>query len=166
VKKHYTVMETLDVLRDGTVQERKDVLVTINMYLLKTLLNIIGNVLENETFEDRIIKRDILSRYTDTYTTLLDRKVSLKEKQKLLQKSGYIYLPIFLEIVGDDVDAFLPNKVNRTLKDCPVAGCRSKRLKRLSNHLNNVHKIKDRKHWIQRAISSDKNNNDDDDDDE
>ena len=143
----------LDVLRDGSVQERREVLHTISITLLKTLLNMIGNVLENEAYEDRIIKREVLQRYGSTYTTLMDRKVPLQKKKKLLQKAGYIYLPIFLEIVGDDVDEFAPKEVNHTLKDCPL--CNTKRLKRLPNHLRQVHGIKDTKEWIQKAKESD-----------
>ena len=52
---------TLDVLRDGTVQERKRVLPTISMSVLKTLLNVIGNVINNEEYDDRII--DTIWRY-------------------------------------------------------------------------------------------------------
>ena len=141
----------LDVLRDGSVQERKHVLHTISITLLKTLLNVIGNVIENEAYEDRIIKRQVLQRYASTYATLLDREVPLKEKKKLLQKAGYVYLPIFLEIVGDDVEEFIPKEQGRTLKDCPVPKCRSKQLKKLSNHLNDVHRIKNRKEWLQQA---------------
>jgi len=156
----------LDLLRDGTLQERREVLATITMSQLKTLLNIIGNVLENETYADRIIKRDVLLRYTDTYTTLLDRRVPLQTKKKLLQKAGYIYLPIFLEIVDDDVEDFIPKEVNRRLKDCPVPGCRSKRLKRLPNHLRQVHGVNYTEGWIQKAKESEIDNTDTDDGDE
>ena len=147
-------METLDVLRDGTVQEIKHVLPTISMSVLKTLLNVIGNVINNDTYEDRIIKRKVLQRYGDTYATLMDRKVPLQKKKKLLQKAGYIYLPIFLEIVGDDVDEFVPRVVKRKLKDCHVPGCRSKRLKRIANHLHDVHGITDRQEWLEQAKES------------
>ena len=119
---------------------------------MKTLLNVIGNVIEDEAYDDRIIKRDVLTRYGDTYTTLMDRKVPLQKKKKLLQKAGYIYLPIFLEIVGDDVDEFTPRVVNHTLKNCPL--CNTKRLKRLPNHLRQVHGITDTKEWVQKANES------------
>ena len=141
----------MDTLRDGTVQERKYVLSTISMALLKTLLNIIGNVIENDTYEDRIIKREVLLRYTSTYATLLDREVPMKEKKKLLQKKGYVYLPIFLEIAGDDIEEFIPKVQNRTLKDCPVPKCKSKRLKKLSNHLKQVHDVNSTEKWMQKA---------------
>ncbi len=52
----------------------------------------------------------------------------MKEKKKLLQKAGYVYIPLFLEIVGDDVEEFMPKVVNRKLKDCPL--CPSRRLKK------------------------------------
>jgi len=155
---------TMEVLRDGSVQERKHVLSTISITLLKTLLNVIGNVLENETYEDRIIKRQVLQRYASTYATLLDREVPLKEKKKLLQKAGYVYLPIFLEIVGDDVEEFAPKEQGRTLKDCPVPKCRSKQLKKLSNHLHDVHRIQNRKEWLQQAKEINEEYDDDTDD--
>ena len=158
----------MDVLRDGTVSERKKVLKNVNTKLLKTLVTIIGNVLETNTYKKKIIKRKVLSKFTCAYEDLLDRKVPLHEKKRILEKTGYIYLPLFLKIVGDDTEKFEPKEVNRKLKDCPVKGCRSKRLKRISNHLNQVHGIKNRKKWLEQAkesnIDTDDDETDDDDD--
>ena len=144
----------MELLRDGSIQERKGVLSTISAPLLKTLLNVIGNVIENETYEGRIIKREVLRQYASTYTTLLDRRVPMKEKKKLLQKAGYVYIPIFLEIVGDDVEDFTPKEDKRKRKDCPV--CNTKGLKRLPNHLRQVHGLKNTKELMDQAKESDK----------
>ena len=135
----------MDELRDGTVSDRKEVLKNMNSKLLKTLVTIIGNVLETDTYNDDIIKRKVLSKYRRAYSDLLDRDVPLYEKKKILQKAGHVYLPIFLEIVGDDVEKFEPKQQIRTLKDCPVHKCKSKQLKKLSNHLKQVHGIDDTK---------------------
>ena len=167
----------MDVLRDGTVSEMKEVLKNMNSKLLKTLVTIIGNVLETDTYKKKIIKRKVLSKYTGAYEDLLDRGVPLYKKKKILQKAGPVYVPIFLKIVGYDTEKFEPKEVNRRLKDCPVKGCRSKRLKRISNHLLQVHGIKNRKKWLEQAKESttdtdddetddDDDNNDDTDDDE
>ena len=156
----------MDVLRDGTVSERKEVLKNVNTKLVKTLVNIIGNVVETDTYIEDIIKPEVLSRYTSAYEDLLDRDVPLQERKKILQKAGHVYLPIFLEIVGDDVEKFEPKEVNRTLRDCPVRGCKSKQLKKLSNHLKQVHGINDRKELLQQAKESALDTDDDETDDE
>jgi len=160
----------MDELRDGTVSERKEVLRNMNNKLLKTLVNIIGNVLENKTYKDRIIKRKVLSKYSCTYEDLLNRGVPLHEKKKILKKAGHVYVPIFLEIVGDDTEEFAPKEQSRTLKDCPVPKCKSKRLKKLSNHLHDVHGINDRLEWLEQAKESneddDENGEEDDDTDD
>jgi len=154
----------MDELRDGTVSERKEVLKNMNNKMLKTLVNIVGNVLENKTYKNKIIKRKVLSKYSCAYEDLLDRKVPLHEKKRILQKTGYIYLPIFLEIVGDDTEQFEPNEQSRTLKDCPVPKCKSKRLKKLSNHLHDVHGINDRQEWLEQAKESTIDSDDEDND--
>ena len=154
----------MEELREGTVSERKEVLKHMNNKLLKTLVNIIGNVLENKTYKDRIIKRKVLSKYPCAYDNLLDKGVTLHEKKKILEKAGYIYLPIFLEIVGDDTEQFEPKEQGRTLKDCPVPKCKSKRLKKLSNHLHDVHGINDRQEWLEQAKESTIDTDDEDSD--
>ena len=156
----------MEELREGTVSERKEVLRNMNNKLLKTLVNIIGNVLESKTYKKKIIKRKVLSKFTCAYEDLLDRNVPLHEKKRILQKNGYIYLPIFLEIVGDDTEQFEPKEQGRTLKDCPVPKCKSKRLKKLSNHLHDVHGINDRQEWLEEAKESMIDTDDDDDDDD
>ena len=153
----------MEELRRGTVSERKEVLRNMNMKLLKTLVNIIGNVLETDTYEDDIIKPEVLSKYTSAYSQLFDRDVPLQDKKKIMQKAGHVYLPIFLDIIGDDVEKFEPQEVNRTLRDCPVRGCKSKQLKKLSNHLKQVHGINDRKELLQQAKESAMDTDDDDD---
>ena len=149
----------LEILRYGTSAERKKVLATINVPLVKTLLNIIVNVLENKIYQDQIINRALLSRYTDTYETLLDKTVPLKVKITALQKNGQKYLPTFLEIAGDNVDKFSPKEIKRTLKDCPL--CKKKRFVKLSNHLYNVHHLTDRKELLKKAKHSEDNHDDD-----
>jgi len=160
----------MEELRDGTVSERKEVLKNMNNKLLKTLVNIIGNVLETKTYKKKIIKRKVLSKFRCAYEDLLDRKVPLHEKKRILQKTGYIYLPIFLDIVGDDTEQFEPKEQGRTLKDCPVPKCKSKRLKKLSNHLHDVHGINDRQEWLEQAnesiIDTDEENITDEEDDD
>ena len=135
----------------------------MNTTLLKTLVNIIGNVLVTDTYKDDIIKPEVLSKYKRAYSYLLDRDTPLQERKKILQKAGHVYVPIFLEIVGDDLEIFEPKEVNRKLKDCPVPGCRSKQLKKLSNHLKQVHGIKERKELLQQAKESFTDADDDDD---
>ena len=142
----------MEELRDATVSERKEVLKHMNNKLLKTLVNIIGNVLETKTYKKKIIKRKVLSKYTGAYEDLLDRGVPLYKKKNILQKAGHVYVPIFLEIVGDDVEKFEPNEVNRTLRDCPM--CKSKRLKRLPNHLRQVHGITNTNELIKESKKS------------
>ena len=80
----------MDELRDGTVSERKEVLKNMNKKLLKTLVNIIGNVLENKTYKNKMIKRKALLKYSCAYEDLMDRYVPLHEKKRILQKTGYI----------------------------------------------------------------------------
>ena len=53
----------MDALRDGTVSERKEALKNMNDKLLKTLVTIIGNVVETDTYIDDIIKPEVLSKY-------------------------------------------------------------------------------------------------------
>jgi len=156
----------MDVLRDGNVSERKEVLKNMSIKLVKTLVNIIGNVVETDRYIDDIIKPEVLSRYKSAYEDLLDIDIPLQERKKILQKAGHVYLPIFLEIVGDDAEIFEPKEVNRTLKDCPVHKCKSKQLKKLSNHLKQVHGIKDRKELLKQAKESTIDTDDDDDTDD
>ena len=56
------------------------------------------------------------------------------------------------------MDEFTPRVVNHTLKNCPL--CNTKRLKRLPNHLRQVHGIKDTKEWIQKAKESETDDTD------
>jgi len=156
----------MDVLRDGTVSEMKEVLKNMNSNLLKTLVTIIGNVVETDTYKKKIIKRKVLSKYIRDYDDLLDRGVPLYKKKKILQKAGAVYVPIFLKIVGYDTEKFEPKEVNRRLKDCPVKGCRSKRLKRIGNHLHDVHGIKNIKELLRQAKESALDTDDDETDDE
>ena len=133
----------METLRFGTPKQRKNVLENMTLSMLKTLINIIGHVLETQSVQPR---------YADTFTTLLDKKISLKEKMKVMRRDGYKYLPSFLKIVGNDVEIFKPKEYERPLKDCPL--CEKRAFVKLSNHLYNVHKLKDRKELLKRAKKS------------
>ena len=50
-----------------------------------------------------------------------------------------MYLPIFLDIIGTDIEQFLPRKPNRRRKDCKICG--KKNILKISNHLAQVHHL-------------------------
>lgn len=135
----------METLRYGTPKQRKRVLENMKLDMLKTLINIIGHVLET---------RRVQPRYADTFATLLDKKVSLREKMSVIRRDGHKYLPKFLKIVGKDVEIYKPKEYQRTLKDCPL--CEKTALVKLSNHLFNVHKYKERKNLLKQAKNSEK----------
>ena len=103
--------------------------------VLKSVVNIIGNVLNNPTFEITETQKRILRPYISTYIFLLDKDKSPKAKKLLLQEKSEAFLPTFLDIVGDKISLF----TTRTHKDCPVCG--KEDLLKLSNHLKQVHNI-------------------------
>ena len=70
----------MEELHDGTVSERKEVLKHMNNKLLKTLVNIIGNVLKTNAYKNKIIKRKVLRKYSCAYEDLLDRNVPLHDR--------------------------------------------------------------------------------------
>ncbi len=134
-------------IRFGTVTERRRTIRNLSIKKVKTLINIIGTIIENQDYGSD--DETILTRYTSTFRKLLDKKVPLKEKKELLQKAGHVYLPIFLNIIGPNTSNFAPKERKRVSRDCPI--CNSKNLKKLSNHLKQVHDIHDRKDLLKQA---------------
>ena len=106
---------------------------------VKTLLNVIRNVLDNTDFRKRFSSRQIkiLKPYKKTYDRLLDDRVRLSDKRKLLQKEGDTYLPTFLDIIGEELEDCQP--IERRRRDCPLCG--KENLVKLSNHLADMHHL-------------------------
>ena len=129
----------------------KEALLKLDIRDVKTLLNVIRNVIDNPDFKDCITAehRKILKPYQNTFAKLLDDKVKLSDKRKLLQRDGAEYLPTFLEIIGDELDECIPRQIKRNRKDCPVCG--KENLAKLSNHLADVHNLskEKRKEYLQ-----------------
>ena len=115
--------------------------------VLKSIVNIIGNVLNNPEFHISQTQKRLLKPYISSYVFLLDKKQSPEDKKDILQEKGEAFLPTFLDIVGDDISLFIP--VGRTRKDCPKCG--KEALLKLSNHLLQVHNIRgeERKRLLQ-----------------
>lgn len=102
---------------------------------LKAILNIIYNVLNNKTIKINPKQANVLKPYQQTYKKLLNKKISLDKKKVLLRKHGHVYLPVFIDIIGEDIKHFWPK--GRRRRDCPVCGKQG--LVRLSNHIKKVH---------------------------
>ena len=136
-------------LRPGPLQkvvsERKKVISDLKVKEVKTIINILGYVIENENYE----KNDTLVRYVPTFRKLLDKQIPLTQRKQLLLKAGHIYIPILLDIIGDDMQEFEPRYKKRSERDCPL--CKSKGLKKLSNHLKQVHGVKERRDLLKQA---------------
>ena len=138
----------MDALESGNVRE---VLNNLTIPVLRAVVNIIGNVLHNPQFRMTAQQKRTLKPHAATYKFLLNRKVSPEAKKRVLRKKGATFLPTFLDVVGDDLQLFLPREVNRKRKNCPVCG--KKNLLKLSNHLGRVHNLKgeERKEKLQEA---------------
>ena len=133
-------METaIDLLRSGDTSERKDVLRTMNKTFVKFLLNVMYNVLNGSDVTIRANQARIIKPYNNVYKTLLNKKISLDRKVQLLRRDGHVYLPVFLDIIGTDIEHLLPRKPNRRRKDCKICGKKS--LLKISNHLAEVHHL-------------------------
>ena len=134
-------MDSEDLLEELQEGDVKKALARLDVRTVKTLLNVIRNVIDNPTFKECITPehKKILKPYHNTFAKLLDDQLNLSEKRKLLQKDGDKYLPTFLDIIGDELENCIPRKVNRKRKDCPVCG--KENLLKLSNHLKEVHHI-------------------------
>ena len=135
-------MDEIRKLRYGSKQDIKYVLNTMNTKLLKVLLNVMVNVLENNHFERRITTsyRKKLKPFMETYKMLMNEKVPLKQKLVILKKSGERYIPTFLKILGEDAyDLISESSGKRRKRDCPICGKTD--LVRLANHLSQKHKI-------------------------
>ena len=130
--------------------------------VLRSIVNIIGNVLNNPAFEITPTQMHTLRPYINDYIFLLDKDESPKAKKLLLQEKGNAFLPTFLDIVGDDINLF----TNRTRKDCPVCG--KENLLKLSNHLKQVHNITgvERKHMLKHGFNCTDDQGDKDTDEE
>ena len=134
----------MDALENGDVPT---VLNNLTRPVLKSIINIIGNVLNNPQFHISQTQKRVLKPYITTYAFLLDKKQSPGDKKDVLQEEGEAFLSTFLDIVGDDISLFIP--VGRTRKDCPKCG--KEDLLKLSNHLLQVHNIsgEERKQLLQ-----------------
>ena len=139
--------DVFEKIRSGTVSERRRTIRDLSIKKVKTLINIIGTIIENQDYDSD--DEAILTRYSSAFRKLLDKKIPLKEKKQLLQKGGHVYLPIFLNIIGSNTSNFAPQERKRVTRDCPI--CNSKNLKKLSNHLRQVHGIHDRKDLLKQA---------------
>ena len=138
--------DMFEKIRFGTVRERRETIRGLSIRKVKTLINIIGTIIENQDYDSH--DETILTRYTSTFRKLLDKKIPLKEKKELLQKRSHVYLPIFLNIIGSNTSNFEPQERNRVSRNCPLC---NKNLKKLSNHLKQVHGINDRKDLLKQA---------------
>ena len=130
--------DVFGVLQEGDVKERKETLSQLDTKTIKTLLNVIMNVIVNPNLEDRILPhhKKQLKHYKSILKKLTDKKMKIEKKRKLLQRTGHAYLPIFLEIIDSDLDDCKPvsRKINRKARDCPL--CDAIDLKRLPQHLS------------------------------
>ena len=144
----------MEALQDGDVPT---VLDNLTRPVLKSIVNIIGNVLNNSEFHISQAQKRILKPYISTYTLLLDKRQSLEDKKYILQQKGAAFLPTFLDIVGDDISLFMPEKVNRSRRTCPVCGRED--LLKLSNHLRQVHNITgdERRRMLKTSTAEQKN---------
>ena len=161
-------MDSIQALKYGSKQDIKRVLNGMDAKLLKTLLNAMLNVLENSNFAQKInsCQRSKLKPYMKTYEKLLNKKIPLKQKFPILQKSGHKYIPTFLQILGNDAYECIPesssslrSSASRTPRDCPICG--KKDLVRLANHLSQKHNItgSEKKRILQESKdASDKHN--------
>ena len=94
---------------------------TLDNCSLKTLLNIISNVILNPKYKDEISKEQkrLLKPHMPVFEKLLDKTVPLTEKRKILKKNEKKYIPTFLDIVGEeDLDYFKPKMQKRKRRDC------------------------------------------------
>ena len=147
----------LESLQDEEEEIRKDALLELDIVTLKTLLNVMKNVLDNPAFKDSILPehKKVLKPYLQTIAKLVDKKVTLSEKIKILQKSGHVYLPTSLEIIDDQLDNCKPKPVKRKRRDCPI--CDAEDLKRLPQHLSNVHGLSghEKAKWLKKTKEED-----------
>ena len=139
--------DVFEKIRFGKVTEKRKTIRGLSTKKVKTLINIIGTIIENQDYG--IHDEATLTRYVSTFRKLLDKEIPLKDKKELLQKAGHVYLPIFLNIIGSNTSEFAPRERKRVTQDCPI--CNSKNLKKLSNHLRQVHGIHDRKNLLKQA---------------
>jgi len=113
----------------------------------------IREVLSNPHYHMNEAQKKTLKPHVATYETLLDKKIPLERKQALLKKSGHRFLPTFREIYKTQrsnhntakTQRSNHNTAYRVPKDCPV--CNRKQLKRLANHLAQVHHLSARERY-------------------
>ena len=122
----------MDALENGDVHTVMD---NLTLPVLQSIVNIIGNVLNNPTFKITKKQKRRLIPYKTTYAFLLDKKQPPEAKKHVLQQKGEAFLPTFLDIVGDEISLF----TTRIRKSCPVCG--KEDLIKLSNHLKQQHNI-------------------------
>ena len=135
-------METaIELLLAGDTSEKKDVLKNMNKAFVKMLLNVIYNVVNGSEVTIRPNQRRILKRYNNVYKTLLNKKISLNRKVQLLRRDGHVYLPVFLDIIGSDIEHLLPRSSTYIRKRQSCRICRKENLVKISNHLAQVHHL-------------------------
>ena len=147
--------KVFEILQDGDPEEQKEALSQLESRTVKTLINVILNVMSNPVFKERILPhhQKVLKRNSHTLKKLLDKKRKIKKKRKILQKTGHRYLSTFLEIIDDDLEEcrYRPRKVNRRRRDCPL--CDTVDLKRLPQHLSQQHGLskKEKRRWLRKT---------------
>ena len=144
----------MDALENSDVPT---VLVKLTIPVLRSIVNIIGNVLNNPEFHISPTQKRILRPYVAAYTFLLDKNESPEAKKQLLQEQGEAFLPTFLDIIGDEISLFTERKRKR----CPVCG--KEGLIKLSNHLKQMHNITgdERKQLLKASQKNERNSTDD-----
>ena len=145
--------DVFSVLQNGRKKTRKSKVKQLDSKSIKTLLNVIMNVVKNPEINERISRkqRKMLEPYSSIIARLVDKKVDLKKKVKILKKSGHKYLPTFLSIIGEDLDDCAPKSPNRTRRDCPL--CDAIDLKRLPLHLSHKHGLsgEEKREWLRKT---------------
>ena len=71
------------------------VLDNLTVPVLRSLVDLIGNVLNNPTFEMTQAQKRLLRPYISSYKVLLDKKKSREAKKNVLQQKGEAFLPTF-----------------------------------------------------------------------
>ena len=131
--------KTLDVKSKSCIYKWVVLVFKLVMYDIRVQLNVIGNVLHNPAFTNRIKSHQaqVIDQHKAKFKTLLDKRIALDRKRALLLKHGHLFMPTLLEIIGDHIKTLLPQHRNK--RNCPL--CEKKDLVKLSNHLKQVHNL-------------------------
>ena len=88
-----------------------------------------------------------LENYKLIVEMIRDPNFSMKMKRYIIQQYSYPFIHIAIK-------PFLQKKPVRNRRDCPIPGCNTLGLKKLSNHLTNVHPYllqSERRYWLSKA---------------